>query len=482
MKNLSSLSKINYANIIILITIALTAAINWVLPQYKLLTLGLNILNIILAILIYKYVIKIKRAITQTRNILDSALGGNFETRATNISEGENIGKMFWDINNLVDQLEVFMREVNTAIGYASQNKYFRRVNAKGLNHKFEETAIKINKAIDAMEAEYVAQKEKNFVGELGKTGTPLVKSFSQIQEQLSDSVEKLNETSTMAEQTANDSNESIVEAEAVIDELMKLVEHIEQNNSAVDSLQSRTNEIGEIVNLIKDIAEQTNLLSLNAAIEAARAGEHGRGFAVVADEVRKLAERTQKATTEINISIQTLQQETNSISDSAEVMSEIANDSTSKIESFKERLDAFNNSSNIMKVDAEDLKDIIMIILVKIDHILFKSNVFGSVIAHKENEALYDYKNCRLGMWYENEGKERFGNTQSFKNIDKPHSMVHKSSAEAIKIAKNGYDKTTSPVIIKKFESMETASMELFALLDEITKENKSQTQKQSI
>ncbi|MCU7799111.1 MAG: methyl-accepting chemotaxis protein [gamma proteobacterium symbiont of Lucinoma myriamae] len=108
--------------------------------------------------------------------------------------------------------------------------------------------------------------------------------------------------------QTRGDSQKGQQSVLSTIKAINQVASQIEQSAVVIHQLESDSDNIGSVVNVIKSIAEQTNLLALNAAIEAARAGESGRGFAVVADEVRQLASRTQDATTEIQSLIERLQ------------------------------------------------------------------------------------------------------------------------------------------------------------------------------
>ncbi|HEX4938371.1 MAG TPA: methyl-accepting chemotaxis protein [Candidatus Kapabacteria bacterium] len=125
--------------------------------------------------------------------------------------------------------------------------------------------------------------------------------------------VHDASQNAATAAQAAKDASQEAESGQKVVNSVTSsihsLAGEVERAATAIQKLESDTEAIGAILEVIRGIADQTNLLALNAAIEAARAGEQGRGFAVVADEVRTLAQRTQEATKEINNMIARLQE-----------------------------------------------------------------------------------------------------------------------------------------------------------------------------
>jgi len=213
MTNLSSLSKVQYANLASIILFVIALIIETLMDGWSWIRL-LNIANFALAWFVFINIRKAQETINEVATVIKGVEKGYLENRITHIKDHGEMHDLCWNTNNMLDQNEVFIREIRAGVEAASRDKYYRKILTQGLHGEYKEASSFVNKAIVSMHSTYLHIQKSLLNSELGKIGSGVSGGLEVIQYDLQNTIKRLHTIAEISQNTSKSSSESVNELE----------------------------------------------------------------------------------------------------------------------------------------------------------------------------------------------------------------------------------------------------------------------------
>lgn len=415
---------------------------------------------------------------------LKDANKGNLSGRITRMAGLGEVGMVAWELNDLLDRVESYLREVDSCFKHVSEGNYDRLALYKGLPGQLRQSLIRINESLAKMQAgqEFLAANALH--SELHNLNTQhLIRNLKLTQEDLV----KISDEMAQVEDIAYRNGEVAVGSQGAVDgmatSLKGIMHNIQSVSEVIHQLEEDSQRVTESLSIITDIADQTSLLALNAAIEAARAGEQGRGFAVVADEVKALSNRTKEAAIDVTHTIESFSQRVQEMVEQSASSTQAATQVTGQIEDFRQQFSEIATSAEDTKRYVSYAKDRTFGSLAKADHVIFKQNGYLALDTRKNRDQEITaisktHTECRLGKWYyDGLGEEQFRHTSSYKALELPHAAVHHAVQQAVSLRDENWQKHAEirAKIVDAMRNAEEESYKILQYIDDMIEERHS-------
>ncbi len=476
-------TKVNYTvAFIVLLSGALLAYIQMV-QGFSWIAFGLIMPLPIAAFYIWKTAKHNLDIVQRMEDVLMATNRGELYHRITGTRGLGELGKVAWELNETLDILESYFKEINACFQHASIGNYDRYALSDGFPGLLKQSAKEMNSAIGLMNQNDKLMIKNRLTAGLHTINTNnLLGNLKGNQNDLLNITEQLQKVEDITTETGRNAEASLANVETISSALANINENVHSVSDVIAALVNDSKKITESLSMITGIADQTNLLALNASIEAARAGEHGRGFAVVADEVKNLSEHTKTAALEVSKTLRAFNQRVDQMHHQAESSATLSQKVMEQVSTFRDQFSDLSLSAKASVGYTTYAKDKSFGLLTKLDHIVYKQNGYIALENPQDcphHQAItVDNHNCRLGKWYfEGFGYQQFRMTSAYAKLDHPHGLVHQSTQNAYAASRQNWqaDPKLLEEIIDHMKLTEQASAEVMQYIDEMVKEKNS-------